>query len=276
MDVIDVVGGTDLVFEVNDAAGDGLGYYRVIAGTGDEKLTLISGDQEGTYTFTAGEQNTLQIGGLDWNESCKPCQTGKNCGGRCAWCNANDGFLSETVFSYECHTQQVKFPKRCFTGEKRLKMVDVYSQGMAECTNGFEVFPLIDDSHPDDAVVCVEEAKCVKSFPFSEPNCEDELSGSILEKVTCQDTIRGNEAPREHECAASSGELAVSIAPRCCVDGVAFCSSFQQSGNVGTAVSFTVAFSPTIAPTISSKPTYDGHPLTLLLQLDNFPLETVS
>jgi len=122
-----------------------------------------------------------------------------------------------------------------------------------------------------------------------EPDCDEELSGSLLEKETCQDIIGGFSfgyswglnAPREKEC-SSSRDFATSLAQRCCVDGVAFCSTFEANGGYEDTFTFQEAkTSPTpmpadttYAPTMSNAPTWDGYLITLLIQLDEFPRET--
>jgi len=292
MEVISIPEQTELLFELTDKSGDGLcciygkGYYRVFAGTGDQKTTMISGEQSGSYRFTVGRNNALQIGGVDPNEYCKACPDGKDCG-RCAWCNADGGFLPDTIFSYQCRSDTKTIPKKCFIGEKRLQLHNQYVAAMAGCSNGFEAWPQFETS--PDKTICVEEAKCVKTFAFVEPNCDEELSGSLLAKETCQDKIGGSpfgyswgfNAPREKEC-SSSGDFAASIAPRCCRDEVAFCSTFDANNDEDDMSTFQETTSPTPmpaattthAPTMSNAPTWDGHPITVLIQLDEFPLET--
>ena len=158
---------------------------------------------------------------------------------------------------------------------------------MAKCLDGFEAWPQIQTS--PESTVCVEEAKCVKTFDFVEPSCDEELSGSSLVIETCQDKIGGFafgyswglNAPRENEC-SSNRDFALSLAPRCCEDQVAFCSSFFANGEDASTVQEATSPTPmpsvatTHAPTVSHAPTYDGYPITLLIQLDDFPRETVS
>lgn len=161
---------------------------------------------------------------------------------------------------------------------------------MAGCSNGFEAGPQVHSS--PGTTICVEEAHCVKTFAFVQPDCEAELTGSLLVKETCQDLIGGLpfgyswglNAPREKECQSSqsSRDFAASLAQRCCVDGVSFCSTFksEDSGKVslefdnGTSSTPMPAPGTTYAPTMSHPPTWDGYPITILLQLDKFPRET--
>ena len=297
MEVVTIIERTELVFTVTDESGDGLcctygsGYYKILAGSGDGKMQIISGEQSAKYVFAAGEKKmALQIGGVDPNEYCKPCPDGKDCG-RCAWCDSDEGFLPDTVFHYQCKSQEpISIPKRCFVGEKRYKLHNQYISAMTGCSNGFEAGPQI-HSFPD-KTICVEEAHCVKTFAFVQPDCEAELTGSLLVKETCQDLIGGLpfgyswglNAPREKECQSSqsSRDFAASLGQRCCVDGVSFCSTFksEDSGKVslefdnGTSSTPMPAPGTTYAPTLSHPPTWDGYPITVLLQLDKFPRET--
>ncbi|KAL7539416.1 hypothetical protein ACHAXR_010447, partial [Thalassiosira sp. AJA248-18] len=289
MEVISIVEGTELVFTIEDEFGDGLcctygtGYYRVLAGTGDQKITMLSGEQSAKYVFTVGMQHALQIGGVDPNEYCKPCPDGKDCG-RCAWCNADEGFLQDTIFSYQCQSGLISIPKKCFIGDKRFRLHNQYVAAMAGCSNDFEARPQIQSS--PETTICVEEAKCVKEFFFFEPDCDQELGGSLLVKETCQDKIGGIpfgyswglNAPREKECLSSDLDFATSLAQRCCVDGEAFCTTFNENGdeeNVHeeTAPTPMPAGATTYAPTTSSAPTWDGYPITVLIQTDDFPRE---
>ena len=117
-----------------------------------------------------------------------------------------------------------------------------------------------------------------------EPECEKELPGSMLARETCQGKIGGIafgyswglNVPREKDCPVS-GKLASALAQRCCSDGVAFCSTIFAGGNEEDGES-TPTPSPidvgTDAPTASDAPTWDGYPITLLIQLDEFPRET--
>ena len=289
---------TEMVFTFEDASGDGLcctygnGYYKVFAGTGDQKTTLVSGDQSGMYTFTVGEQQAaVQIDGVDPNESCKPCPNGRDCG-RCAWCNADQGFMSETVFSYQCHSKAKSIPKKCWTGEKRLMFHDSYVVAMAGCSEGLEAWPQMKTSTSNDTTVCVEETKCIKSNLYEQPDCKQELPGSSLVKETCQDKIGGIafgyhwtvNAPRGKDC-SSMDSFTESLASRCCIDGLSFCSTNREDNEEeddgkGQDVASTPAPTPitidtaTILPTVSYAPTWDGYQITVLIQLDNFPQET--
>ena len=288
---------TEMVFTFEDASGDGLcctfgdGYYKVFAGTGDQKTTLVSGDHSGMYTFTVGEQQAaVQIDGVDPNESCKPCTNGKDCG-RCAWCNADQGFMSDTVFSYQCHSKTKSIPKKCWTGETRFMFHDSYVVAMAGCSEGLESWPQMKTSTGNETTVCVEETKCIKSNLYEEPDCEQELPGSSLVRETCQDKIGGIafgyhwtvNAPREKDC-SSMHSFTESIASRCCIDGLSFCST-SRDGNKeddgkGQEEASTPAPTPitihtaSILPTVSYAPTWDGYQITVLIQLDNFPQET--
>jgi hypothetical protein len=114
-----------------------------------------------------------------------------------------------------------------------------------------------------------------------------EFPGSLLVEESCQDKIGGIpfgyswslNAPRENEC-ASSGSFITSLASRCCVDGVAFCSVIDvdnvdagqgQEKKAPTPTPIKIA---SLSPTSSYAPTWDGHLLTILIQLDDFPQET--
>jgi hypothetical protein len=292
MEVVTIPMKTGLVFVLEDASGDGLccthgdGYYGVFSGAGDQKTTIALGEQAGKYIFTAGvQQAALQVDGVDPNENCKPCLTGKDCG-RCAWCDAKEGFLSDMIFSYQCHSIAIPIPKKCWIGEKRFQLHNQYVVAMAGCAEGFESWPQLQTSNG--TTLCVEEAKCIKSYPFVEPDCNQEFPGSLLVKESCQDIIGGIpfgyswalNAPREKEC-ASSGNFVTSLASRCCVDGVAFCSTIDVD-NVGAdqgqetiaAPAPTLIDIATLSPSSSHAPTWDGHLLTILIQLDLFPQET--
>jgi len=292
MEVVTIPKKTQLVFTLEDASGDGLccthgdGYYRVFAGTGDQKTTILSGEQGGKYIFTVGvQQAALQIDGVDPNENCKPCPTGKDCG-RCAWCDAKEGFMSDAIFSYQCHSSAIPIPKKCWIGEKRFQLHNQYVVAMAGCAEGLESWPQVETSNG--TTLCVEEAKCIKSFPFVEPDCNQEFPGSLLVIESCQDMIGGIQfgyswalnAPREKECASSSNFI-TSLASRCCVDSVAFCSTIDvdnADADEGQETIAAPAPTPiditTLSPTSSYAPTWDGHPLTVLIQLDEFPQET--
>eukprot|EP00580_Thalassiosira_gravida_P020716 CAMPEP_0201681074 /NCGR_PEP_ID=MMETSP0494-20130426/50919_1 /ASSEMBLY_ACC=CAM_ASM_000839 /TAXON_ID=420259 /ORGANISM="Thalassiosira gravida, Strain GMp14c1" /LENGTH=1514 /DNA_ID=CAMNT_0048164805 /DNA_START=372 /DNA_END=4916 /DNA_ORIENTATION=- len=291
MEVMDIQEQTELIFELTDTSGDGLccthgkGYYRVLAGTGSQKKTIISSEQAAKFIFSVGMGHAEQIGGVDPNEYCKPCPDGKDCG-RCAWCNADEGFKPEEVYDWQCHSDPVRIPKKCFLGSKRFQLHNRYVTAMAKCTDGFEAWPQMESS--PETTVCVEWAKCVKIFDFFEPVCEEELSGSLLVKETCQDKVGGFafgyswgfNAPREKEC-PSTVDFAVSLAPRCCEDQVAFCSTFDEEDENEEASLFFQEKTPptpmpagTYAPTVSHAPTWDGYPLTLLIQLDDFSRET--
>lgn len=132
MEVFNIPERMDLVFEISESgSGDGLccthghGYYRVLSGTGHQKATLISGDRPAKYSFTVGMQNAVQIGNVDPNEYCKPCPNGNECG-RCAWCDAKNGFLSESVFSYSCRSQRKVVRRKCFIGKTRFRLHNQY------------------------------------------------------------------------------------------------------------------------------------------------------
>ncbi|KAL3817586.1 hypothetical protein ACHAXA_006475 [Cyclostephanos tholiformis] len=276
---------TELVFTFEDASGDGLccthgdGYYRVFSGTGGQKTTIVSGEQAGKYVFTVGvQQVALQIDGVDPNENCKPCPTGKDCG-RCAWCEAQKGFMPDTIFSYQCHSSARPIPKKCWIGEKRFQLHNQYVVAMAGCAEGSEPWPQVKTSNG--TKICVQEAKCIKSYPFSEPNCNQEYPGSLLVKETCQDKIGGIpfgyswalNSPREKECSKSTNFTKL-LASRCCVDGVAFCDKADQGQETMAAPSPSPIEDSTLSPTSSYPPTWDGHHLTFLIQLDDFPQET--
>ena len=69
---------------------------------------MISGERSAKYVFTVGMKHALQVGGVDPNEHFKPCSPdhhGQNDCVRCAWCDANEGFVPDTVFSWQCHTE---------------------------------------------------------------------------------------------------------------------------------------------------------------------------
>ena len=297
---------TELLFTLDDEADDGIccsfgnGFYRVVAGTGDTKTTMVSGERAGAYTFTVGKLvDTLQVGGVDPNEYCKPCPEGKDCG-RCAWCDADRGFLPDTIFSYYCHEESMTIPKKCFIGDKRIQLHNSYVALEANCVSGFKAWPQLKEDTIE-TTVCVEEVTCIKKFIYDEPNCDQELPGSILVKETCMDKIGGSpfgydwglDAPRQEECPAT-GKFAASLAQRCCTDGVAYCSTFfgsyskegdkvsliiipTQSSSVSNAEASPTSTPTTVStypPTMSFKPTYNGHPITILIQLDDFPEET--
>lgn len=195
--------------------------------------------------------------------------------------------MPETVFTWQCHSSPEPIPKKCWIGDKRIHLHNQYISAMAGCTNGFEAHPQIDSS--PDATLCAEEATCVKSFAFVKPDCNEELPGSVLVKETCQDKIGGMpfgyswglNAPRERECPAS-GEFASSLAQRCCVDGVSFCSTvgaksvqftFDLEETSPTPMPIPVD-TATFSPTASNKPSWNGFPVTVLIQLDEFPHES--
>jgi len=287
MEVINVPETTDLVFTITDKNGlcctYGNGYWRVLEGTGDTKSTIISGDSAAGYAFRVGAQNSVvQIDGFDPNEYCLPCPEGNKDCGRCAWCNADDGFLPDEIYNYQCHGDYFPIPKKCFAGDKRFQLHNGYITAMAGCPQGFNAWPQL-ETVPEILTVCAEEAKCIKSFSFVEPNCDIELSGSSLVVKTCQDKVGGipfgysfeMTAPREKEC-RSVGDFADTLAQRCCSGGVAFCSMLD----LGVVQQDKISPTPvpewrTYAPTRSSAPTVDGHLITILIQLDAFPMETV-
>jgi hypothetical protein len=128
----------------------------------------------------------------------------------------------------------------------------------------------------------------MKSFPFVQPDCNQEFPGSLLVKESCQDKIGGIpfgyswalNAPREKECASYSN-FVTSLASRCCVDSVAFCSTIDvDNADADDGQETIAAPAPTpidittLSPTSSDAPTWDGHPLTVLIQLDDFSQET--
>eukprot|EP00986_Skeletonema_menzelii_P004185 scaffold1404_cov132-Skeletonema_menzelii.AAC.3 len=290
-EVINIPANTEVIFTFTDKSGaiccdDGFGYYRVFSGSGEKKKSLISGERNSEWKFKVGSGTAVQTGGIDPNESCKPCPEGKECG-RCAWCNAERGFLPDTIFSYQCHTPPISITEKCFIGAKRIQLHNQYVAAMAKCTNGFEPWPQIQST--SESTLCVSEAKCIQKYSFVDPDCESELSGSVLVRESCQDVIGGLafgydygfNAPRENECLPgpySLADFAEAIAARCCVDGVAFCSSFGES-SIATDI-FTgpqagwTGPEPTLSPTKSVRPTVsDGYQMTIVLQLDEFPRE---
>jgi hypothetical protein len=231
------------------------------------------------------QQAALQIDGVDPNKNCKPCPTGKDCG-RCAWCDAKEGFKSDTIFTYQCHLRAIPIPKKCWIGKKHFQLHNHNIVAMAGCAEGFESWPQVQTSNG--TTLCVEEAKCIKHFPFVKPDCNQEFPGSLLVEESCQDIIGGIpfgyswslNAPREKGC-ASSGNFILSLVSRCCVDGVAFCSTFDvdnmdsdQGQESNAAPAPTPIDITTLSPTSSFAPTWDGHPLTVSIQLDDFPQET--
>ena len=290
-EVLNIPANTELIFTFSDKSGeiccdDGNGYYRVFSGSGEQKKSLISGDRNSEYRFTVGSDTAVQTGGIDPNESCKPCPDGKQCG-RCAWCNADRGFLPDTIFSYQCHTPPISITEKCFIGAKRVQLHNQYVAAMAKCTTGFEPWPQL-ESTPESSV-CVSEAKCIQKYSFVDPDCESELSGSVLVRESCQDVIGGLafgyeygfNAPRENECLPgpySMADFAEAVAIRCCVDGVAFCSNFGESITSGAYVAPPAALTgpePTLSPTTSLRPTVsNGYQMTIVIMLDNFPRET--
>ena len=288
-EVINIPANTEVIFTFTDKSGaiccdEGSGYYRVFSGSGDKKKSLISGDRNSKWEFTVGSDTAVQTGGIDPNESCKPCPEGKECG-RCAWCNAERGFLPDTIFSYQCHTPPISITEKCFIGAKRIQLHNQYVAAMAKCTNGFEPWPQIQST--SESTLCVSEAKCIQKYSFVDPDCESELSGSVLVRESCQDVIGGlafgydygYNAPRENECLSGNmADFAEAIAARCCVDGVAFCSSFDESSTTDVFAGPQATWTgpePTLSPTKSLRPTVsDGYQMTIVLQLDDFPRET--
>jgi len=305
LESFDIPERTELLFTLEDTSDDGLcsdkqssscGYYKVFSGSGDSKTTVISGELAGAYTFTVGKEDALQVAGVDPNEYCKPCPDGKDCG-RCAWCNADRAFQSDTIFSYYCYEPHLEVPKKCFIGEKRVQLHNSYVALSANCVIGFKAWPQLKVEETFETSVCVEEVTCIKKFlPFlEEPNCQQELPGSELVKETCQDKIGGSafgydwgiNAPRENECSAQS-KFASSLAQRCCSNGVSYCSTFFGSdlGEEEDFITLTLhdgstpppTPSPTAAstlyPTLTNSPSFHGYLVTVLIQLDDFPLET--
>mmetsp|Transcript_6527 Transcript_6527/g.13774 ORF Transcript_6527/g.13774 Transcript_6527/m.13774 type:complete len:1564 (+) Transcript_6527:120-4811(+) len=291
-EVLNIPANTEVVFTLSDTSGgicceNGNGYYRVFSGSGEQKRSLISGERNSEWRFKVGSDTAVQTGGIDPNESCKPCPDGKQCG-RCAWCNADRGFLPDTIFSYQCHTPPISVTEKCFIGAKRIQLHNQYVAAMAKCTNGFEPWPQLQST--SESTVCVSEAKCIQKYSFVDPDCESELSGSVLVRESCQDIIGGLafgydfgfNAPRENECLPgpySMADFAEAIATRCCADGVAFCSTFGENSitsDVFTAPLAAVAGpEPTLSPTTSLRPTVsDGYQMTIVIMLDNFPKET--
>jgi len=291
-EVINIPANTEVIFTLSDTSGGiccehGNGYYRVFSGSGEQKRSLISGERNSEWRFKVGSDTAVQTGGIDPNESCKPCPDGKQCG-RCAWCNADRGFLPDTIFSYQCHTPPISVTEKCFIGAKRIQLHNQYVAAMAKCTNGFEPWPQLQST--SESTVCVSEAKCIQKYSFVDPDCESELSGSVLVRESCQDVIGGLafgydfgfNAPRENECLPgpySMADFAEAIATRCCADGVAFCSTFGENSitsDVFTAPLAAVAGpEPTLSPTTSLRPTVsDGYQMTIVIMLDNFPKET--
>lgn len=291
-EVVNIPVHTEVVFTFTDTSGgvcceDGNGYYRVFSGSGQEKRSLISGDSNSEYRFFVGNDTAIQTGGIDPNESCKPCPNGIECG-RCAWCNADRGFLPDTIFSYQCHTTPISINEKCFIGAKRVILHNQYVAAMSKCTNGFEPWPQLQSTQ--ESTLCVSEAKCIKKFSFVDPDCDSELSGSELVTESCQDVVGGSafgydydfHAPRENECRPgpySMADFAEALASRCCVDGVAFCSTFNENSTSATSYLTPSAAStdpePTLQPTTSLRPSVsNGYQMTIVIMLDNFPKET--
>jgi len=295
MDMVTVPSNIPLVFTILDSAGDGIdnGYYRVFSGVGVDKKIIISGDSftssSMNHTFVAGvDPDTLESKSSDPNESCKPCPDGGTSCGRCAWCNADQGFLPNAVHSYQCHTPLVSVPEKCFIGDKRVVHHNQYVSAAAGCKNGFQPWPQLESA--SGPKVCVEEVKCVKSFEDGIPDCQMEEGSSELVQESCQDKIGGVafgydwgiNAPREKECEAQE-DFVESIAGRCCVDGISFCSAFLDPGSNSTdskewkqnsTLSAYSGPTPTFQPTTSNPPTWDGYPISVVLQLDGWPQET--
>lgn len=291
-EVVNIPVNTEVLFTFTDISGgiccdDGNGYYKVLSGSGEQKRSLISGDKNSEYRFVVGQDTAIQTGGIDPNESCKPCPDGKKCG-RCAWCNADRGFMPDTIFSYQCHTPPVPVNEKCFIGAKRVVLHNQYVAAMAKCTNGFEPWPQLQSTI--ESALCVTEVKCVKKYSFVDPDCEAELSGSVLKKETCLDVIGGSafgydfalNAPRENECRADSYSVAnffAALSSRCCVDGVSFCSTFDESSSVSDEYqTSSAAFAgpePTLSPTVSNRPSVSNpYQMTIVIMLDKFPRET--
>jgi len=305
LESFDIPERTELLFTLEDTSDDGLcpdkqssncGYYKVFSGTGDSKTTVISGELAGAYTFTVGKEDALQVAGVDPNEYCKPCPDGKDCG-RCAWCNADRAFQSDTIFSYYCYEPHLEVPKKCFIGEKRVQLHNSYVALSANCVSGFKAWPQLKVEETFETSVCVEEVTCIKKFlPFlEEPNCQQELPGAELVKETCQDKVGGSvfgydwgiNAPRENECSTQS-KFASSLAQRCCTDGVSYCSTFFENDLSEEEDFITLTLhdgssppptpSPTASstnnPTLTNSPSFHGYLVTVLIQLDDFPQET--
>lgn len=291
-EVVNIPVNTEVLFTFTDKSGgiccdDGNGYYKVLSGSGEQKRSLISGDRNSEYRFVVGQDTATQTGGMDPNESCKPCPDGKECG-RCAWCNAARGFLPDTIFSYQCHTPLLSVNEKCFIGAKRVVLHNQYVAAMAKCTNGFEPWPQLQSTI--ESALCVSEVKCVKKYSFVDPDCEAELSGSVLVRESCQDVIGGSafgydfalNAPRENECRPgfhSEANFFEALSSRCCVDGVSFCSTFDESSSVSDEYqTSSAAFAgpePTLSPTVSNRPSVsDPYQMTIVIMLDEFPRET--
>jgi hypothetical protein len=162
-------------------------------------------------------------------------------------------------------------------------------------------------STSNDTTVCVEETKCIKSNLYEQPDCEQELPGSSLVKEMCQDKIGGIafgyhwtvNAPREKDC-SSMDSFTESLASRCCIDGLSFCSTsrddnkeddgqgqVEASTPAPTPITIdTATFLPTFSyesslyPTGSSSPStslatsFDHFPITIAIQLDQWSGET--
>ena len=197
-----------------------------------QQMTHNSSDAPSTTPSEQVFAGGLQIGGVDPNEYCnKPCPEGEDCG-RCAWCNADRGFLPNTIFSYYCHEEPISIELKCFIGDKRIQLHNSYVALIADCTSGFKAWPQLKEEDTTEDTVCVDEATCMKKFL--------ELPGSMLVTETCQDKIGGTlfgydweiNAPREGDCPAS-GKFASALAQRCCNDGVAYCNTFFGSGMEG-------------------------------------------
>ncbi|EJK61067.1 hypothetical protein THAOC_18499 [Thalassiosira oceanica] len=227
---------------------------------------------------------------FDPNEYCLPCPTG-NCG-RCAWCEADKGFQPDVVYGYRCHSSPRSIPEKthaspqCFVGDKRVQLINQHIEQIADCKEGFAAKPKYSESGAE-FNLCVDEVFCVRRF-YLQPDCDAELPGSTMVTETCQDLIGGESlgyaftkyAPRKGDCSSES-KFSADIAPRCCSDGVAFCSQHTIEGtSVGDE--FLILNQPTRAPiaTISSAPTssllptWDGFPITVTIHLDRFPKET--
>jgi len=271
--------GTEVMFTFS-----GNGQYQIIKGYGDDKVTLISNNQGSSYSFTAGLDNAKRINVEDPNEYCLPCDAG-NCG-RCAWCEADKGFKPDVVYAYRCLSGPRSIPEKCFFGDKRVQLINQHIEQIADCKEGFTAKPKYSE-FDDDINLCVDEVFCMKKF-YLQPDCDAELPGSTMVTETCQDLIGGEVlgynftryAPRKGDC-ISETSFSADIAPRCCSDGVAFCSqhafegtSFGEESPILNQPTRAPVATISSAPTSSLLPTWDGFPITVAIQLDRFPKET--
>ena len=306
----DVVFAFDHIEDTPSVAGDGQdtsspneNRYQVFAG----RNKLLSGHKPARYSFTVGDASSVEeLLEIDPNEYCA-CSSPDSpvpCLERCAWCAAPGGFLPDAPFGYRCvaPVPAAGIPKRCFTGgEEQVKLVNDYVRVWSRCPDGFEAGPVLEEM--PGTTLCTDQldVTCGRSYS-TELDCAEEIANGTLVVETCQDAVGGRPfgydferfAPTRSEC--DDGDyFPINLADRCCADSLSFCSVGEPTGSPSgspTGMPATeaptgppVSPSPTVpaatipptrstSPTASQLPTVETYPVTVAVQLDQWPDET--